>query len=88
MLITQLHEITKEAFKQDKSINISMLTQPFRDMKAFFASEKLAQHQDTPVIVDRINQVIGEFDALEVILKTLPPIPQISEEPPPAPEKS
>lgn len=87
MLITQLHEITKEAFKQDKSLNISMLTQPFRDMKAFFASEKLAQHQDTPVIVDRINQVIGEFDALEVILKTLPPIPQIAEEPAPTPEK-
>jgi|688.fasta_scaffold10374_4 hypothetical protein len=81
-IITQLHEIAQEAFRQDKSISISVLTEPFKELRQIFESEKLAGHQDTPAILEAVKQVQGEFDALELIMKTIPPLPDIPENPP------
>lgn len=74
-LISQLEEIAKEAFKQDKSTNIKILTQPLRELKELFKREKLVKHHDTPVILADIERVLGEFEALELVMKTLPPLP-------------
>lgn len=81
-LITQLHEIANESFRQDKTTPIASLTQPFKELRTLFETDKLAKHQDTPVIIENIKQIQAEFDALELIMKTIPPIPDIPEEPP------
>jgi hypothetical protein len=79
-LISQLEEISKEAFRQDRNINIQVLNQPFGELKALFQTEPLAKHQDTPIILQDIDRVTGEFDALGMVLRTVPPIPKTEEE--------
>lgn len=73
-LISQMEEITKEMFRQDKSISIKLLIQPFKDLRELFTTEKLAQHQDTPAIIADIDRVLGEYVALEEVLRSVPPI--------------
>lgn len=75
-----LEEIARDTFLQDKSINLKILTQPFRDLKELFKNPKVINHQDTPVIVQNIDRVLGEYDSLELVMKTIPPIPEIPEE--------
>lgn len=75
-LIGQLHEVTKEMFRQDKSINLKVLMQPFLDLKELFQSEKMAAHQDTPVIVNDIDRVLAEYGALAEVMRTMPAIPK------------
>lgn len=85
-LVNQLHEIANLTFKQDKSINIATLSEPFKMLANLFQDPKLASHRDTPVIVDAIKQVQAEFDALELVMKTIPPLPNLPEEEAPQPE--
>ena len=85
VLVEQMHNLTKEAFRQDKEMDIELLRQPFRQVKELFSSEKMSNHQDTPEITARLNQAIAEFDALELVLKTIPPIPSLSENVPNSP---
>ncbi len=73
-IIQHMEEFAKYTFSQDKSINISILTQPFHELKGFFGSDKLATHQDTPTIIADINRVINQFDQLELVMKTIPKI--------------
>lgn len=80
MIVNLLSELTKETFRLDKSINFKVLTQPLYDLKNLFSQDKIATHRDTPVIVQAINSAIAEFDALEAIMRTLPPIPKIEGE--------
>lgn len=82
-IINGLENLAKEAFRQDKTINIAILTQPFKDLKALFETEKMAKHRDIPVIIQNIDRVLGEFAALEQIMRTIPPIPNLPEEPQP-----
>lgn len=74
-VINTLEEIAKESFKHNKSANLTLIIQPFRDLKALFDNEKMANHPDTPVIMQNIDRVIGEFEALEMVMKTMPSIP-------------
>lgn len=78
-IINGLEVMSKEAFKRDKSINVSLLMQPFKDLRAMFESERVKNHQDTPVIVQNIDRVLGEYDALLIVMNTLPPIPTIED---------
>ena len=80
ILVNDLHEIAKEAYRQDKEIDIELLKQPFKQIKELFGTEKLVNHPDTPFIIARADQALGEFEALELILRTVPPIPELSEE--------
>lgn len=75
-IINSLEEIARETFKQNKSINMLIIKQPFNELKQLFNTEKLANHPDVPVIIQNIDRVVGEFDALEMVLKTMPPIPK------------
>lgn len=75
-----LEEIAKETFLQDKSTNLKILTQPFRDLKELFQNPKVINHQDTPAILLNIDRVLGEYDSLELVMRTIPPIPDIPEE--------
>lgn len=73
-IIMHLEDIAKETFRQDKSINISLLTAPFKELRELFKIDKAAAHQDAPVILQDIGRVLGEFEALELVLKTIPPL--------------
>jgi hypothetical protein len=78
-LINQMEEIAKETFRQDREINISLLMEPFRQLKGLFEQGKAVSHPDTPSILADIARVIGEFDQLALVLKTLPVIPNVDE---------
>lgn len=73
-IVSNLEDVTKAMFKKDKEMNIKILVQPFIDLKELFKEEKVAAHQDTPVILNNINRVLGEYEALDTIMKTMPPI--------------
>lgn len=75
-IINGMEMLTKGAFKRDKSISIALLMQPFKDLKALFQTGKVQEHQDTPVIVQNIDRVLGEFEALILVMNTMPPIPK------------
>lgn len=90
-IINTLEELAKNTFRQDKTTNIAVLIQPFLDLKQMFSEEKLQKHQDTPIIIQNIDRVLGEFEALQMVLKTLPTIPNVTIEestPPPAPSQT
>lgn len=82
-IVNHLDELAKKAFRHDKTTNISLLTQPLKDFKELFANPKVADHRDTPLIIQNIDRVLNEFATLEIVLKTMPPIPTFEEEPPP-----
>jgi len=79
-MITHMHEIAKETFRQDKTISIQMLTHPFHELSKLFKGEKMASHQDTPDILKGIDRVLEEFATLETVLQTLPPISDLMKE--------
>ncbi len=79
-IINALEEIAKDTFLHDKSINLKILMQPFLDLKELFKNPKVVNHQDTPAIVQNLDRVLGEYASLELVMKTIPPIPEIPEE--------
>lgn len=78
-ITTHLQEIAQATFQKDKSTNIKILIQPFVDLKELLQNEKVATHQDTPAILENINRVIAEFETLEAVMRTIPPLPVIEE---------
>lgn len=78
-LISQLEEITKEMFRQDKETNILFMKQPFLDLRKLFENEKIASHQDTLSIRTDIDRVLGEYSELEAIMHQMPPIPDVNQ---------
>lgn len=79
-IIDNMHEIAKDTFKNDKTMSIRILTQPFNELRELFQSEKLANHQDSVSIVHNIDVVLNEFNTLETVMSTMPPVPQIVKE--------
>lgn len=75
-LIAQMNEISKEEFRQDKNISVKLLAQPFRELKELFTTAKMASHPDTPAILQMIDRILGEYDALETVMRTIPTIPE------------
>lgn len=78
-LVTILDTTAKSLFRHDKTTNISVLTTPFSALKTLFESEPLKSHQDARTVVIQIEKVIAEFQALDNLLKTMPPLPNLSE---------
>ncbi len=76
-LVTQLEEIAKATFRRDKDSNISVLTQPLRDLKASLQSHALADRSDVKAVVAAIDAVLSDFDNLQLVLRTLPTIPDV-----------
>lgn len=96
-IINHLEAMAKTAFKKNKTINLELLTQPFRKLLAEFQKPDKASHPDAPVIIGELERVIGEFDALGMVLANMPNIPGYhppesasaspSQENPPIPEE-
>lgn len=78
-MIGKMEEISKEIFKQNKEINIAILINPFKQLKSLFESEKLINHQDSKLIINDLNRVINEYEQLQIVLKTIPPLPTLAE---------
>jgi len=79
-IIGKMEALAKDTFKADKSTKIAILMQPFLELKELFSSEKLTSHQDTAAIQQDINRILAEFQTLELVMKTIPPMPKISED--------
>lgn len=74
-LINQLETLTKAAFKRDKTINIGLLMAPFKTLRESLQNEKIGAHPDAPAILGELDRVLGEFEALGLVLSTMPNIP-------------
>lgn len=79
-IINSLDAIAKETFRKDKTVNIQIISQPLRDLRKLFENERVANHRDTPVIIQRIDNALAEFDALEQVIRTLPPLSSFGSE--------
>ncbi len=71
-IITGLDAIAKGTFKKRKEGSISLLIQPLEEIKSLFQTEKMAQHRDTPVILQEIDSLLEEYRVLEEVMSTLP----------------
>lgn len=79
-IINGLDALAKATFKKRKDTSIKVLAQPFLDLKALFQTEKMSHHQDTPAIIREIDRVLEEFNILEQVMQTMPPIPNVGPE--------
>lgn len=73
-IINNLNLIAQTTFKKDKTINPKMLAQPFKEIKELFLKEKVANHRDTPAIIAKLDAVLSEYDTLEQVMRSIPPI--------------
>lgn len=71
-MINGILAITKNSFQKDKTINVSLLAKPFMDLKLAFADPKIKDHPDTAAIVAHLDHIMGEFDALRLVMATMP----------------
>lgn len=78
-LVNQIYEISKETFRQDKTMNVKVLLQPFYDLKELFQKDRIANHVDTPAIQQHIDRYISEFQALDAVLRTMPSMAPVSD---------
>jgi hypothetical protein len=79
-IINGLDALAKAAFKKNKDTSISVLIEPFQQLQALFQTEKMANHPDTPVILNEINRVLQEWDTLDRMMKSLPVIPDLPDD--------
>lgn len=78
-IIRQMDDVAKECFRQDKTVAISTLTNPFQELKRIFEHERLSTHPDQATIVSQLDRTLADFANLELVLKTLPPLPVTEE---------
>lgn len=71
-IINGLEAVAKHTFKKNKSINIQTLILPLKELRELFSSEKMLNHQDTPAVVENIDRVLAEFEALKEIMQGIP----------------
>lgn len=76
-ILRAMEEIAKECFRQDKSMALHLLTNPFQELKAIFQHERFTTHPDTPAILKELDRILGDFANLELVLRTIPPIPDV-----------
>lgn len=73
-ITNNLDAIAQATFKKDKNIPIKLITESLRDLKAIYQSDKISSHRDTPVILKYVEAKLAEFDALEQVMRSIPPI--------------
>ncbi len=78
-IINGFVSLAKGEFQQNKFANIKVLTQPLVDLKELMNNPKIAKHRDAPAIQQEIDRALSEFEALEQIMRALPPIPTMME---------
>ena len=71
-IINNIDHIGQATFKKDKSINPRLIAQPFRELKELFQNKKVENLQDTPFILQHIDNILAEYDILEQVMRTIP----------------
>ena len=77
-LSNNLEEITKEIFKKNKSIDFTVLMSPLQELKILLSHDNLQKHQDIIAILQNLDRIFAEFTSLELVMKTIPPIPKLN----------
>jgi hypothetical protein len=77
-LVSHLEDIAKASFRRDKESNIRMLVQPLNQLKASIQGHKLAEREDMQAVVAAIDNVLADFENLQLVLNTIPPIPDVA----------
>lgn len=75
-IVSHLHHLAEEEYKKDKSISLDLITAPFRGLKESLeglGSEE--RHPESDQMVAAVDQVLGEFEALELVLQKMPGLP-------------
>lgn len=75
-IINGLDAISKGIFKKDKYVNIKVLTQPLLDLRDLLNNPKIASHRDEPAIRQDVDRVINEFEMVDQVMRSIPPLPQ------------
>lgn len=78
-IINGFTSLAKGEFQQNKFANIKVLIQPLLDLKELMNNPKIEKHRDAPAIRQEIDRALSEFEALEQVMRALPPIPQLME---------
>ncbi|MDP1879802.1 MAG: hypothetical protein Q8K60_02535 [Parachlamydiaceae bacterium] len=76
-ILNGLDALAKETFRKNKHMNISVLVQPFLDIKEFFSTPKMIKHRDTPFIVQEIDRIVEEYRVLDQVVNAIPPFSEI-----------
>lgn len=71
-MIKYMEQIATDTFKEDRSTNLSILIEPFKELKNLFSQQKMQSHQDSKIIIADIERVIDKFNQLQVIMQTMP----------------
>lgn len=79
-LISHLEEMAKTTFRENKNTNILVLMQPFQDLKNTLQLEKNRSLVDSEIIISDLDRILGEFDALTMVLRNVPNIPGYQKE--------
>lgn len=74
-IVKNLEEISKELYRQDKSTPLDIIKEPLLLLKSALAGSKNSDHPTVILAIADADRVLAEFQALEVILNTIPPIP-------------
>jgi hypothetical protein len=80
-VLTQLDDIAKESFKQNKNLPPNLLMEPISSLKGILQSGKLKTHRDTPGLLQATDSIIAEWETLATVLRTMPTIPVNPAEP-------
>jgi hypothetical protein len=78
-IINGIEVLAKGDFRRNKEIDLNILMQPLKDLLILFETPKAKDHQDAPVIIQNIKRVLGEFEALLMVMATLPTIPVVED---------
>jgi hypothetical protein len=73
-VVKTLETISKELYRQDKSIPLEVIRAPFLQLKTALASSPNANHPTVVLSLHEVDRVLAEYQELELILKTIPPI--------------
>jgi len=79
-IINGMETLAKGDFRRNKEMDLNLLMQPFRDLLVLFDNPKVKNHQDAPIIISNIKRVLGEFEALQMVMATMPKIPVVEPE--------
>jgi hypothetical protein len=72
-IIETLETLAEGNYRFDKERNIQFLLEPIKQLRRSFEKEPAKSHQDTPLLLARMAQTIGQFTELEKLLLATPP---------------
>ncbi len=73
-VVKTLETISKELYRQDKGIPLEVIRAPFLQLKTALTESPSVNHPTIVLTLHEVDRVLAEYQELELILKTIPPI--------------